>query len=220
MSFRLYERHINIPLEEFCAAIRVPYTGSLDRSRSHNSSFEEFYHSLCVGEVRDLQRGKLTSIQYPSVHYFAIFISRCLLPKGNPTNTCAPDMCVLHSALTGDRSFNLGAIIARRIHENRQSGAFYYGIYTTLLAEHFRIPIRDSIDHQLPNDRLDFFTMPAPMLFDFQTKRRWFIALEDITAYQAHLEEQGRLLHAAWEVNAARRSSYHHSYYPDFQPWG
>lgn len=94
------------------------------------------------------------------MHYFALFISCCLLPKSNPTNTSAPDMYVLHSALTNNRSFNLGAIIARRINANRTSSNIYCGFYATLVAEHLRIPIKHTIDHiVVGTNLLDFDTM-------------------------------------------------------------
>jgi hypothetical protein len=136
VSFMLYERNLSFSLREFCRAIRITYEGDLSKPRLHNSPFEGFYHSLCVGEDKDLMRDKLISIQFPSIHYFVIFISHCLLTKGNPTNNCAPDKYILCSALTGDRSYNLGAIIARRTHENRQSSEIWCGIYATLLLEY------------------------------------------------------------------------------------
>lgn len=81
--------HFSTTLEEFYATINIPYYGRLDSPGFRD--YEAFYHSLCVGEDRDLSWAKLTSIQFPSVHYFALFISRCLLAKTDCTNTCAPD---------------------------------------------------------------------------------------------------------------------------------
>lgn len=93
----LYEDHFSTTLEEFYATINIPYYGRLDSPGFRD--YEAFYHSLCVGEDRDLSWAKLTSIQFPSVHYFALFISRCLLAKTDCTNTCAPDLYVLCFAL-------------------------------------------------------------------------------------------------------------------------
>ena len=45
-----------------------------------------------------------------------------------------PDLSLICTALTGDKSYNLGAIVARRLQHNAGSGYFYGGIYATCLA--------------------------------------------------------------------------------------
>ena len=46
------------------------------------------------------------------------------------------------SAVTGDMSFNMGAIIARRLNNNAIEGDFFGGIYATRLANFLGVPIR------------------------------------------------------------------------------
>ena len=48
---------------------------------------------------------------------------------------CVPDLSILRSAVLGDKSYNLGAIVARRLHHNRFNGDFFGGIYASRLAE-------------------------------------------------------------------------------------
>ena len=97
-----------------------------------------------------------------------------------------------------DKRFNLGAIIARQLHNNAQDGDFFGGIYATRLADYLRVPIKEN-DAQLPLAFLDYdamecfqflergelpfqyrlifdrqgavhITLPAPAFFDSQVK--------------------------------------------------
>ena len=112
--------------------------------------FEEFLMSLCNGETRGVTQGRICSIHFPALHYFALFIGRCLLAKHDCSATCAPDLSILRSALHGDRTYNMGAIIARHLSKNATIGDIYGGIYASRLAAHLGIPIRFEEDHQLP----------------------------------------------------------------------
>ena len=53
---------------------------------------------------------------------------------------CVLDLCVLRSAVLGDKQYNLGAIVARRLHLNGISGDLFGGIYATLVANYLDIP--------------------------------------------------------------------------------
>ena len=62
---------------------------------------------------------------------------------------CVPDLSILRSAVLGDQSYNLGAIVARRLHLNRFNGDFFGGIYATRLANFLGVTIRED-DIELP----------------------------------------------------------------------
>ena len=112
---------------------------------------------------------------------------------------CVPDLSVLRSAVLGDKHYNLGAIITRRLHNNKINGDFFGGIYATRLANFLEVPIRE-YDVELPNVYLDYnamvhhrflerneqslqyrlvfdrrravhITLPAPAFFDYQAKQ-------------------------------------------------
>ena len=59
----------------------------------------------------------MRSIHFPALHYFALFIGRCINGKIEHCHLWAPDLSILKSAVTCDRSFNMGAIIARRLNK-------------------------------------------------------------------------------------------------------
>ena len=135
----------------------------------------------------------------------------------------------------GDRRYNLGAIIARRLHKNAKDGDFFGGIYATRVANYLRVPIKEN-DIELPpaflddeamvlyqflkrNDqhllyRLIFdrqhvvhITLPPPAFFNFQEKQRYFITREE-----AHEYEREATVAALYNPN------YDFGYYPG-QPW-
>jgi hypothetical protein len=58
------------------------------------------------------------SIHFPTIHYFALFIGRCINGKQDPSHLCAPNPSILKSAVLRDRKFNKGAIIACCLHNN------------------------------------------------------------------------------------------------------
>ena len=129
---------------------------------------------------------------------------------------CVPDLSILRSAVLGDKSYNLGAIAARRLHQNRHSGDFFGGIYATCLADFLGITIRND-DIELPPAYLEFNAMvhhqfvernesppqyrlifdrrrvvhvalPAPAFFDSQAKRRYIITREEADEYERRVE--------------------------------
>ena len=57
-----------------------------------------------------------------------------------------------------EKQFNLGAIIARKLHNNAKDGDFFGGIYATRLATYLGVPIREN-DPQLPPSFLDYDIM-------------------------------------------------------------
>ena len=68
---------------------------------------------------------------------------------------CARDLSLIRAALTGERSYNLGAIVARRLQHNANSGYFYGGIYAMRLARELGVsPL--PFDPILPTQYLDF----------------------------------------------------------------
>ena len=71
---------------------------------------------------------------------------------------CVPALSILRSAVLGNKSYNLGAIIARRLHLNRFNGDFFGGIYATRLPNFLNIPIRE-FDIELPPVYLEYEAM-------------------------------------------------------------
>ena len=81
-------------------------------------------------------------LHFPAVHYFALFIAKCLLAREKVGALSGPDFAVLHCALYSDNTYSLGATVARRLHINRSKGRIHGGIYATRLESHFNVQIR------------------------------------------------------------------------------
>ena len=132
----------------------------------------------------------------------------------------------------------MGAIVARRLHNNRINGDFFGGIYASRLANFLYIPIRE-YDIELPPAYLDYnvvvhhqfvernnqslqyrlifdrrctyhIALPAPTFFDFQEKERHVITREEANEYERGTEA-ARLQAVALQAVAVA-SQYNPSY--------
>lgn len=84
----------------------------------------------------------MASIHLPVLRYYSLFAGRCLIGRGESGVLSAPDLAILRHALHRDRTYSLGAMVARRLSMNRANGPIVGGIFATRLAKHFEIPIR------------------------------------------------------------------------------
>ena len=233
-------------LEDFTTTCKFPQWGSIRDPRK--SEFRDFLASITVGESRDITQATIVSIHFPAIHYFALFIGRCINGKDEACHMCVPDLSILRSAVLGDKSYNLGAIVARRLHLNRFNGDFFGGIYATHIANFLGIAIHED-DIELPPAYLDFnamvhhqfvernesplqyrlifdrrravhITLPAPAFFDHQAKGRYVITREEADEYERRAEAARR--HAAAQEAIAAASQYDPSFidgYPPGYPW-
>ena len=98
-----------------------------------------------MGESREITQATIGSIHFPAIHYFALFIGRCINGKDEACHMCVPDLSVLKNAVLGDKQYNLGAIVARRLHHNSISGDLFGGIYATRVANYLGVPYMEMI---------------------------------------------------------------------------
>ena len=77
VSFDLYAENHQIPLTEFCDICLIPFDRSLAEPRP--AGFEDLYRTLIVGDERGVSATTAASIHFPAVHYFALFVAKCLL---------------------------------------------------------------------------------------------------------------------------------------------
>ena len=111
-----------------------------------------------MGESREITQATIGSIHFPVIHYFALFVGGCINGKDEACHMCVPDLSVLKSAMLGDKQYNLGAIVARRLHLNALTGDLFVGIYATRVADFIDIPICGA-DIELPPAYLDYNAM-------------------------------------------------------------
>ena len=103
-----------------------------------------------------MSKATSTSLQFHYVLYFALFITKCLTATEQGGIFSALDLAILGHALYNDHAYNLGAIIACPLHNNRTKRKIHGGIYATRSARLFNIPTflhdylfpRAYLDHQ------------------------------------------------------------------------
>ena len=71
-----------------------------------------------MGDERGVSGITAAGLHFPDVHYFALFIAKCLLAREKVGALSSPDLVVLRRALEGDNTYSLGAIVARHLHIN------------------------------------------------------------------------------------------------------
>ena len=52
-----------------------------------------------MGESRDIAQATIGSVHFPAIHYFALFIGRCINGKDEVCHMCAPDLSILNLVL-------------------------------------------------------------------------------------------------------------------------
>ena len=143
-------------LEDVNTACKLPQWGNI--SEPPKSEYKDFLASITMGESRKITQGTIGSIHFPSVHYFALFIGRCINSKDEACHMRVPDLFVLKSVVLGDKQYKLGAIVPRRLHLNGRSGDLFAGIYATRVANYLDVPIHEN-DMELPPAYLDYSAM-------------------------------------------------------------
>jgi hypothetical protein len=166
VSFSLYDIPREMPLEEFCQVCMIPNEGS--PIEPHPRDVSEFLSEVTVGEQRGVSQARVASLHFSVLRYYSLFAGRCLTGRWESGILSSPDLAILRHALYSDRTFSLGAMIARRLHTNRSKGIVYDGIYASHLAKRFEIPIRHDEEEEmlLPTRYLDYSSMVGHNFID------------------------------------------------------
>jgi hypothetical protein len=77
--FDLYDKSFSMDLEEFNETCKTPQWGIY--TEPHKSDCVEFLASITLGETRSVTQATIGSIHFPVLHYFALFIGRCINGK-------------------------------------------------------------------------------------------------------------------------------------------
>ena len=115
IEFRLYEDVFTMSLAEFCDVIGVRNVGKTTKMKVQPYDLKSLFASLCSKDPRDIHRGKISSILFPHIRYFAYYIARGVLAHDNTSNISAPNLAILAAALLGDNTYNIGALNAHRL---------------------------------------------------------------------------------------------------------
>jgi hypothetical protein len=153
--YKIYNKTVDLPFDVFCAAIRIPQWGSHKKMRERPRPLMDLYEEICQGRSFSGESGKIWNIHFPSIRYFAYFITKCVLARKVANKLSSYDLAFIAVVVRHDRNYNLGALIAFRLDANREKGGVCGGLIASrLLALHGVVP--HVLDLQFPVERLDF----------------------------------------------------------------
>jgi hypothetical protein len=93
----------------------------------------DLYEEICQGISFSGESGKIRDIHFPSIRYFAYFITKCVLARKVANKLSSCDLAFITAALRRDRTYNLGSLIAFRLDANREKGGVCGGLIASLL---------------------------------------------------------------------------------------
>ncbi|KAK1646982.1 hypothetical protein QYE76_064787 [Lolium multiflorum] len=157
VAFKIYGNPVTMELEEFCRALDIAPVGTARRIDDNPRDLLELYRGITEDDCRTIQRGKIRNIQLPAIKYFAYYIATSILGRENTSNISSYHLAFLNVALTGQTSYHLGSLIARRLSSR---GPIFGGTIALRILTHLRLPL-DSNDVPLTPRRLDIAAMKS-----------------------------------------------------------
>ena len=73
-------------LAKFSQVLGVRNVGKTTRMKSQPSELKDLFNSLCSENPREIRRGKISSILFPHIRYFAYYIARGVLARDTGPN--------------------------------------------------------------------------------------------------------------------------------------
>ncbi|KAK1627680.1 hypothetical protein QYE76_001995 [Lolium multiflorum] len=157
VAFRIYGNPVTMQLTDFCLALDIDPAGTASRIDDNPRDLLELYRGITNDDCRTIQRGKIRNIQLPAIKYFAYYIATSILGRENTSNISSYHLAFLNIALTGQTSYHLGALIARRLSTR---GPIFGGTIALRVLTYLDLPI-DPNDVPLAPRRLDIAAMKS-----------------------------------------------------------
>jgi hypothetical protein len=124
VHYKIYNKTMDLPFDVFCAAIKVPQWGSQEKIKERPRLLMDLYEEICQGGSFSDESGKIRSIYFPSIRYFAYVTVKFVLARKTASKLSSYDLAFISVALRQDRTYNLGALIAFRLAANHEKGEF------------------------------------------------------------------------------------------------
>jgi hypothetical protein len=158
VHYKIYNKTMDLPFDVLCAAIRVSQWGSREKIKERPRPLMDLYEEICQGRSFSKESGKIQSIHFPSIRYFAYFIAKCVFARKIASKLSSYDLAFISAALRKDRTYNLGALIAFRLATNREKGGICGCLIASRLLALHGVVLHD-LDIQFPIKRLDLNSM-------------------------------------------------------------
>jgi hypothetical protein len=101
VHYKIYNKFVDLPFDVFCAAIRVPQWGSRERMKERPRPLMDLYEEICQGRSFMGDNGKIRNIHFPSIRYFAYFITKCVLARKVASKLSSYDLAFIAATLRG-----------------------------------------------------------------------------------------------------------------------
>ena len=155
IKFRIYNMPITMKLSEFGAALDIAPVGTAKKIDDRPKALMELYREVTNDDDRTIQRGKIRNIQLPAIRYFTYYLTTSILGRENTSNISSYHLAFLAAALNGNTSYNLVALIARRL---ANKGPIYGGIIASRVVAYLGLSV-DPSDEKLIPVKLDVAAM-------------------------------------------------------------
>jgi hypothetical protein len=99
VHYKIYNKSVDLPFDVFCAAIRVPQWGSREKMKEWPRPLMNLYGEICQGRSFTGEGGKIRNIHFPSIRYFAYFITKCVLARKASSKLSSCDLDFIATAL-------------------------------------------------------------------------------------------------------------------------
>jgi hypothetical protein len=155
IAFRIYNMPVTMTLERFCSILGIAMFGTAKKIQGRPANLLELYRGVTNDDDRIAQRGKIRNIQLPAIRYFAYYLATSVLGRENTSNIYNYHLAFLAAALNSSTTYNLGALIARRLATR---GPIYGGIIAARIIAALGLSV-DPSDILLTPQRLDLAAM-------------------------------------------------------------
>jgi hypothetical protein len=98
VHYKIYNKIVNLPFDDFCAAIEVPHWGSREKIKERPMLLMDLYEEICQGRSISEESGKIQSIHLPSIRYFAYFIAKCVLARKIANKLSSYDLAIISAS--------------------------------------------------------------------------------------------------------------------------
>jgi hypothetical protein len=79
VQYKIYNKTVNLPFDDFCAAIKVPHWGSREKIKERPRPLMDLYEKIFQGRSFSDESAKIRNIHLPSIRYFAFFLPSVFL---------------------------------------------------------------------------------------------------------------------------------------------
>jgi hypothetical protein len=99
VHYKIYNKTVDLPFDVFCATIKVPQWGSREKIKERPRLLMGLYEEICQGRGFSDESGKIRSIHFPSIRYFAYFIVNCVLARKTASKLSSYTLAFISAAL-------------------------------------------------------------------------------------------------------------------------